>query len=52
MVKCVICGRTRQGANVCSPCRQAGNRLLNNGFTSKETFLVMMFSKIFKQVIK
>ena len=49
LVKCVCCGRTRQGANVCRPCRQASNRLLGNGFTAKETFLVMMFSKIIKK---
>ena len=45
MTKCVICGRTRQGANVCYPCRCAVIRLLDNGFSVEEMFLVMMFAK-------
>jgi len=45
MVKCVVCGRTRQGANVCKPCRDAIIRLLDNDINVEDMFIVMMFSK-------
>jgi len=44
-IACVICGRDKQGANVCHPCRLAANRLLENGLTSLEVYIVMMFAK-------
>ena len=44
-MKCIICGRTKQGAMVCLPCRQAADRLIRNGFTSLEVFIVMMYPK-------
>ena len=43
---CIICGRDKQGAVVCRPCRQANIRLLKY-FKPIEVFLIMMFSKIF-----
>lgn len=50
-IKCIVCGRDKQGAMVCYPCRCAANRLIENGFTAKEVFLVMMFSKLFPKKI-
>lgn len=43
--KCIICGRDKQGAVVCHPCRCASNRLIENGLDSLEVYIVMMYAK-------
>ena len=44
-IRCIICGRDKQGAMVCYPCRCASNRLIENGVSPLETYIIMMFSK-------
>ena len=51
-IKCVVCGRDKQGANVCYPCRCAINRLIENGISAKEVFLIMMFKRLIKRWLK
>ena len=45
-MKCLVCGRTKQGAMVCHPCRLAADRLIRNGFSALETFIIMRYPKI------
>jgi len=47
-IKCVACGRDKLGpiwntSNVCRNCRCVANRLLKNGFTVLETYIVLMY---------
>ena len=44
-MKCLICSRTKQGAIICYPCRLASDRLIRNGFTALEVFIIMMYPK-------
>lgn len=48
---CIICGRDKQGAVICRPCRQASIRLLKY-LTPLETYIVMMYPKFMKRKLK
>lgn len=48
-MECIVCGRTKQGAMVCHPCRQAADRLIRNGFSAQEVFIIMMYGKYVKK---
>jgi len=43
--KCIICGRDKQGAVVCYPCRCACNRMLEYGLDPLEVYIVMVWPK-------
>ncbi|MFW9877401.1 MAG: hypothetical protein ACFFG0_30295 [Candidatus Thorarchaeota archaeon] len=56
-IKCIACGRDKLGpiwntSNVCRNCRCVANRLLENGFTTLETFIVLMYNKAFSRNYK
>ncbi|MFX0188720.1 MAG: hypothetical protein ACFE8A_13400 [Candidatus Hodarchaeota archaeon] len=49
-IKCIVCGRIRLGpiwntAVICNNCRNLTTRLLKNGFTTLETYIVLMYGK-------
>ncbi len=48
---CIICGRDKQGAVICLPCRQANIRLLKY-VTPEEAYIVMMYPRIMNEFIK
>jgi len=51
-MKCLVCGRTKQGAMVCRPCRQAADRLIRNGFSAEDVFIVMMYPQVCKKLLR
>jgi len=44
-IPCIICGRDKQSANVCKPCRQAIQRMIENGLDNETIYIVMMYAK-------
>ena len=51
-MKCLVCGRTKQGAMVCRPCRQAADRLIRNEFSAEDVFIVMMYPQVCKKLLR
>lgn len=44
-IPCIVCGRDKQAANVCKPCRQAINRMIKYGIDNETIYIVMMYGK-------
>ena len=48
---CIVCGRDKQGAVICKPCRQANIRMLESGYlNTEEIYIVMMFPKVLRKL--